>query len=126
VAWTVLPLTVITSKTGFPLRTFSFTEMTVPCGEAFWMIAGIVSLVIDSSVWYCADRAICLRSPNTSFLGDQVAAVASPEGIVLGGSIKSFGRGVDRQHQLAVFHFIFRFGRQVAAVFGAHRGSMEK
>ena len=46
--------------------------------EAFRMIAGIVILVIDSNVWYCADRAMCLRSANTSFLGAHVAAVASP------------------------------------------------
>ena len=67
----VLPRAVITSKTGLPLRTFSFTANTVPCAEAFWMIAGIVILVMDSSVWYSADRAMCSRSANTSFFGAQ-------------------------------------------------------
>ncbi len=72
------PWAVITSKTGFPFRIFSFTEKTVPCADAFWMIAGIVTFVIESSVWYCADRAMCFRSANTSLSGVQAAAVASP------------------------------------------------
>jgi hypothetical protein len=43
------------------------------------MIAGIVILVIDSNEWYCAERAICLKTVNTSFFGAQLAVVESPQ-----------------------------------------------
>jgi len=45
-----LPLSWITiiSKTGSPPRIFSLTDKIAPCAEAFWMIVGILTLVIDS------------------------------------------------------------------------------
>jgi hypothetical protein len=50
----------------------SLTAKTVPGAEAFWMIVGMLTLLIDSSMSYCADRCLDGRFSSLGDLGDAV------------------------------------------------------